>query len=58
MKSIILPMQWVVDDVIFYPVIFIFSANNMVVVIGLKKMVVSIVFWDIQIIFVNIIIDI
>ena len=51
-------MQWVVDDVIFYPVIFIFSANNMVVVIGLKKMVVSIVFWDIQIIFVNIIIDI
>jgi len=50
-------MQWVVDDVIFYSIIFIFIANYMVMIIGLKKMVVSIVFGDVQFVFVNIIID-
>ena len=56
-EFITIPFQWIIDDVIFYSLIFDIITNNTVVIIRLKKMVFAVVFWNIQIVFINEIIN-
>jgi hypothetical protein len=55
-KSIVVPIGWIVDDVIFDIPKFKIISDDMVVIIGLEKMVVPIVFRNQQAMLVNVII--
>ena len=45
-KFIIIPFFRILDDVIFNPLVFPIISNDVIVVIGLEKVVVPIVFRD------------
>lgn len=56
-KFILIPITWVVYNIIRNVVVFHFISDDMVMVIGLKKMIISIVFWDFRLFFVQKIIN-
>lgn len=56
-RPILIPIFWVVNYIISDAHQFIRVANNMIVIIGLKKMIVAIIFGYIQIILVDEIVD-
>ena len=56
-KIILHPFRRIINYVFFDALIFLFIPNDTVVIIGLKKMILSVVFWNIQTMFIDIIIN-
>ena len=56
-EIVIHPFYWIVDDIFSDALIFLFIPNDAVVIIGLKKMIVAVVFLNIQTMFIDIFIN-
>lgn len=56
-QSILPPIHWIVDNIIFYSLIFQLVTDDVIVVIGLKKMVVAVIFGNVQFLRIDIIVD-
>lgn len=57
LQSILPPILWVVDNIIFYSWIFQLVTDDVIVVIVLKKMVVAVIFGNVQFLRIDIIVD-
>lgn len=56
-QSILPPIHWIADNIIFYSLIFQLVTDDVIVVIGLKKMVVAVIFGNVQFLRIDIIVD-